>query len=113
MTENKKLADYLESYHLGEKNAISSRELEHVFQIRGSELRREVNSLRGADVPICSCDSGYYYAETEAELVHTIRQMQSRIKRIAFAERGLVRALEARMNTDQLRIPLDGGVTDE
>lgn len=72
MPINKALAEYLELYHKGEANAVTSRELECAFRMRGSELRREINALRGDGIPICSFDGGYYYAATEEELRRTI-----------------------------------------
>ena len=91
MPINEALAEYLDLYHKGEANAVTSRELECAFRMRGSELRREINALRGDGIPICSFEGGYYYAATEEELRRTIRQLRSRIKKIAFAERGLSR----------------------
>ena len=93
MAINEALAEYLALYHKGEVNAVTSRELECSFQMRGSELRREINALRGDGIPICSFEGGYYYAATAEELERTIRQLRSRIKKIAFAERGLSSAL--------------------
>lgn len=60
MPINKALAEYLDLYHKGEANAVTSRELECAFRMRGSELRREINALRGEGIPICSFDGGYY-----------------------------------------------------
>ena len=56
MPINKALAEYLDLYHKGEANAVTSRELECAFRMRGSELRREINALRGDGIPICSFD---------------------------------------------------------
>ena len=66
MAINEALAEYLALYHKGEVNAVTSRELECSFQMRGSELRREINALRGDGIPICSFEGGYYYAATAA-----------------------------------------------
>ena len=109
--EKERLAEYLEQYHMGALNAATSRELECAFRMRGSELRREINALRGDGIPICSFDGGYYYAATEEELRRTIRQLRSRIKKIAFAERGLPRTLPDYEDTGQLSLPLEGGDT--
>lgn len=107
------LADYLYHYHSGERNIISSRELEATFRIRGSELRRMINHLRVDGIPICSTDKGYFYAETEEELQRTIRQLQSRIKKIAHAERGLIKAWRERFtDSGQITFLLEGGDTD-
>lgn len=109
MVINKTFAEYLELHHKGEANAVTSRELECSFQMRGSELRREINALRGDGIPICSFEGGYYYAATAEELERTIRQLHSRIKRIAFAERGLSSAFPDYADTGQRSLPLDGG----
>ena len=77
MAINEALAEYLALYHKGEVNAVTSRELECSFQMRGSELRREINALRGDGIPICSFEGGYYYAATAEELERTIRQLDS------------------------------------
>ena len=103
------IAKYLKAYHTGEAQAVTSRELETVFHIRGPCLRKAVNRLRGDGVPVCSCDNGYYYAETEEELAHTIHQLNSRIKKIAQAKRGLERAHKSFMDIGQFSLPLDGG----
>ena len=107
MVINEALAEYLALYHKGEANAVTSRDLECSFQMRGSELRREINTLRGDGIP--SFEGGYYYAATAEELERTIRQLRSRIKKIAFAERGLSSALPDYVDTGQLSLPLDGG----
>ena len=69
MAINEALAEYLALYHKGEANAVTSRELECSFQMRGSELRREINALRGDGIPICSFEGGYYCAHFVSSLV--------------------------------------------
>ncbi len=108
MTTDSPIARHLKEYHCGEQRVVPSRELEAAFQIRGPDLRRLINSLRGDGVPICSLACGYYYAATEEELRRTIRQLRSRIKKIAFAERGLTKALEQSIDSGQISLPLEG-----
>lgn len=103
------IAEHLKAYHCGESAAVSSRELEYAFRIRGPDLRRAVNHLRGDGIPICSTDKGYFYASTEQELLRTVRQLRSRIRKIAYAERGLTKALEEFVDSGQITIPLEGG----
>ena len=107
------IAEYLKAFCMGEQSAVTSRTLEGAFHIRGPDLRRSINRLRGKGVPICSFDSGYYYAETEAELQRTVRQLRSRIKKIAHAERGLTKALEAFGDSGQITLDMEdtGGDT--
>lgn len=113
MLLDERIAEHLKDYHTGELQVVSSRELEAAFGLRGPELRQQINALRGEGCPICSTDKGYFHAGTEEELQRTIRQLQSRIKKIARAERGLRKALvEQFTNSGQITIPLEGGDSD-
>ena len=103
------IAEYLKDFHKGESRAITSRELETEFAIRGSELRGIVNRLRSEGVPICSFEYGYYYAAAEDELNRTIRQLTSRIKKISEAQRGLIKARALYSDDGQTRLSLEGG----
>jgi len=84
---------HLQTLHRGRSNAISSKKLEAIFGIKGSELRQIVNELRSEGNPICSGDTGYYYAANETELNRTIAQLSSRANSITNARDGLVAAL--------------------
>ena len=77
MTADNPIAKHLKEYHCGELRVVPSRELEAAFQIRGPDLRQLINSLRGDGIPICSSDSGYYYADTEEERDAFIRYVQA------------------------------------
>ena len=102
------LAGYMEIFHCGEQYAAVSRELEMAFGIKGAELRALINALRRDGVPICSNEKGYFYAETDAELLRTIRHMSSRIAGISGAIRGLKKA-RIRFNPGQTSLPMGGG----
>lgn len=92
---------YLRQNHTGKNRAIQSSELEARFHIQGAKLRVMVNTLRSDGHPICSDESGYFYAATRAEVRYTIRQLRSRISKIVGAMIGLVHSLE--------RLPDDSG----
>ena len=102
------IAEHLKRYHLGEQNAVTSRELERTFELHGKELRDLINTLRRSGVPIASSGAGYFYAATEQEVRATIAHMTHRIGGIAAAIRGLTMALE-QFDTDQIRLPMDEG----
>ena len=101
--------EYLKNYRVGEANAVTSRELERIFHLRGAELRKMVNRLRRKGIPLCSDAQGYYYAETEEELNHTVRQLLSRSREIAAAAVGMMKALPQYRDDGQLSLPLVGG----
>jgi len=82
----------LKDYHTGHGNAVSGPELSKSLGISNRELRQRINNLRKAANPICSGDEGYFYAQTNEELSHTIRQLMSRVRNIADAKNGLLRA---------------------
>ena len=58
MTMDNPIAKHLKEFHCGELRVVTSRELEAAFQIRGPDLRRMINGLRGDGIPICSSDAG-------------------------------------------------------
>lgn len=78
-----------------------------------STVRKVVNQLRNDGNPICSGDNGYYYAADRKELLASIGQMTSRIREIAKAKRGLVKALEHFPDANgQMRLDLDKEVRE-
>ena len=84
---------YLKEYHTGKEKAVSSAYLQNKLSISSRTIRKIVNQLRNDGVPICSDENGYYYATDQEELLYSIYQMTSRIKAIAKAKNGLVKAL--------------------
>lgn len=89
----KALLSYLEKYHYGAQKAVLSGELEAALCVSGREIRSAINVLRSAGEPVCSDENGYYYAASEQELKHSIRQLDSRIGKIERAKKGLEKAL--------------------
>ena len=102
------IGEHLKRYHLGERNAVTGRELEAAFRVKSIEIRNMVNTLRREGVPIASRGSGYYYADAAQEVQNTIVQMTNRIVGIHAAIEGLKKSLEL-FDTGQTRLPLDGG----
>lgn len=64
--------------HVGDKNAITAREI----GINGAYLRDLVHTLREKGFPVCSGSTGYWLAETDAELSHTVNHLKSRAREI-------------------------------
>ena len=91
---DKALCEHLKKYHSGQESAVSSRELEPAFHIKGTELRRAVNRLRCGGFPICSDETGYFYAARQSEVRATVAQLTGRISRIAAAKNGLLKSRE-------------------
>ena len=85
-----RLCEYLKMNYRGSGNQVSSKQLEAFFHVKGTEIRRMVNSLRCKGEPICSDYYGYYYAANQLEINATIAQLNSRIRSIADARDGLL-----------------------
>ena len=104
---------YMKEYHTGTSKAVRSAYLQGRFCISSRTVRKLVNQLRNDGNPICSGDNGYYYAADRKELLTSIGQMTSRIREIAKAKRGLVKALEHFPDANgQLRLDLDKEVRE-
>ena len=89
---DKALCEHLRKYHQGQESAVSSRELEAAFHIKGAELRRAVNHLRCDGHPICSNENGYFFAARKAEIKATINQLTGRVSKITAAKKGLLKS---------------------
>lgn len=81
---------FLREHHTGRANAASNKTLEAAFNIKGSEVRKIVNSLRCAGYPVCSDTADYYYAATHEEVNATIAQLNGRITKISNARNELL-----------------------
>ena len=77
---------YMLTQHKGKANAVKSREIEAAFHCKGAEVRRMVNDLRCKGVPICSCNEGYYYADSDQDICFTIAHLNGRIKKMQAAK---------------------------
>ena len=84
----------------GTPTLLSIKQLERLFNCNGVRIREKVNELRSEGVPICGCQSGYYYSENVSDIKDTIIRLNSRIKKITIAENGLRRFLKDKENSD-------------
>ena len=97
-TMNKKedICEYLKQFHCGKEKAVFSRELQYIFRIDGRNIRRNVAKLRKEGCPICSDENGYYYAETQTDINHTVGRLNDLVTSVSNARTGLLYA-----NTDR------------
>lgn len=88
-----KIRDYIADGHVGEKNAISSKELGKRVDCSDREIRDCINLLRQMGVPICSSSKGYWYAADDFEIRQTMTRLRSWIKSMNIALDGLEKCL--------------------
>jgi biotin operon repressor len=86
------ICEYLRQNHVGAEKAVCSRELEQLFSLDGRTLRRKINSLRQDGFPICSGQTGYYYAANQNEINGTVCRLNGLILKMSNARTGLLYA---------------------
>ena len=92
MEKKTAICGFLEKHHTGREKAVSSKELERLFYLDGSSLRRYINRLRQDGNPICSDENGYYYAANQQEINATVRRLNGMVTHISNARNGLLYA---------------------
>ena len=90
MDKKTAICRYLYRHHRGKRNAVYSRELERLFSIDGRNLRRKISALRQDGYPICSDESGYYYADNLHEITNTVQRLSGLATKISKARNGLL-----------------------
>ena len=109
MDKQTAICEYLKKYHTGKSKAVYSRELQRLFCIDGRNLRRKISNLRREGVPICSDETGYYYADNQKEINATVCRMNELVTTVSNARTGLLFAsvLSDRGVTVEVKIKLE------
>lgn len=94
------LADFVAAIPDGETNAISTRELAHVFDIHPRVVTSTVAYLRKHGIVIASSGAGYFFPASDDELRHFVAQMHSRMREIKLATISAEKMLERRERRD-------------
>ena len=68
MNNKNALCLFLKYFHAGKHNPIHSCVLERCLHVDGRCIRRWISELRREGHPICSGQTGYYYARTPEEI---------------------------------------------
>lgn len=85
-----KISDYIPT---GEANAISNKQVAVLAKCTPREVRRLVEQARQEGEPICSCDNGYFIAETADELRRMLKKHYHQINTMIATAKGLEFAL--------------------
>ncbi len=98
---------FLQRHHKGKENAIHSKEIEKLFGISNRTVREYVTKLRKEGYPICSDNTGYYYANTQEEINETIKRLNEFITRVSNARTGMLYASVIEPGTTEIRIRIE------
>ena len=104
---------YLQKYHTGRERAVHSCELQQLFSLNARNLRRHINRLRQEGFPICSDETGYYYADNQKEINRTVCRLNGLVTQVSNARTGLLYAsvFPVAVNVE-INVNVDGGFID-
>ena len=88
-TITKSNAEYLANLCLCD-TAFISKELEKLFLLDGRNIRRKISALRQDGFPICSDETGYYYADNQKEINTTVCRLNELVTKVSNARTGLL-----------------------
>ena len=113
MDKKATICAYLKEHHTGKSRAILSRDLQRLFSIDGRNLRRKISALRQDGCPICSDESGYYYADNQKEINNTVYRLNGLVTKVSNARTGLLFSsiFPASVNVE-ITVLMDGGVAN-
>ena len=113
MDKKATICAYLKEHHTGKSRAILSRDLQRLFSIDGRNLRRKISSLRQDGYPICSDESGYYYADNQKEINQTVYRLNGMLTKVSNARTGLLHAsIQPTPVTIEITVFMNGGDTN-
>ena len=72
MDRKKAICEYLRQNHIGKEKAI------------------HISALRQDGFPICSDETGYYYADNQKEINHTVCRLNELVTKVSNARTGLL-----------------------
>ena len=105
MDKKKAICEYLRKNHIGKENAIHSKELEKLFLLDGRNIRRKISALRQDGFPICSDETGYYYADNQKEINTTVCRLNELVTKVSNARTGLLFASILGENAQRREFP--------
>ena len=113
MDKKATICAYLKEHNTGKSRAILSRDLQRLFSIDGRNLRRKISALRQDGCPICSDESGYYYADNQKEINQTVYRLNGMLTKVSNARTGLLHAsIQPTPVTIEITVFMNGGDTN-
>lgn len=88
------MLEYLKDYHNTESNAVKSRELRSLFNLRDKQVRLVVNQLRQMGEPVCSSSYGYWYSTDPEDIEKTLHRLEAQVENMNISITGLKKALK-------------------
>lgn len=84
---------FLKDNHTGRDKAIIGENLEDFFGLSHRTFQRYIREIRKNGVPICSGNTGYYYAESQDEINDTVAWMNRMVTGVSNSRTGLLYAV--------------------
>lgn len=86
------LLKFLKKHHTGKENAITSKQLGLKFKLDRGIICRYVSVLRRNGIPICSCNSGYFFPDSYSEVLETVSRFNKYRTTLAVTGADMIRA---------------------
>lgn len=90
MDKQTAICKYLQRYHTGRERAVHSKELERLFLLDRRNVQRKISNLRKAGYPICSGETGYYYAQNQYEINAMVCKLNGCVTALSNARNGML-----------------------
>ena len=74
---------------IGMNDEITAKDCK-LFMLDGRNIRRKISALRQDGFPICSDETGYYYADNQKEINHTVCRLNELVTKVSNARTGLL-----------------------
>ncbi len=87
---DERLLEYLKLNHTGKEKAVRSKDLERLFSLDQRTIRKKINRIRQNGKPVCSGQTGYFYAECQEDINETVRWLNDLVTSVSNARTGLL-----------------------
>ena len=89
---NNNVVDYIKMYGSAQK-PVTNKEIGAALNLSEQAIRNHINKARCEGVPICACNSGYFYSKNKWDILDTVRSLNGRVIAVEKAVNGLLKAL--------------------
>ena len=90
MDKKKAICEYLRKIILAKKMPSTARSLKSCFCLTDEIFAARFSALRQDGFPICSDETGYYYADNQKEINTTVYRLNELVTKVSNARTGLL-----------------------
>lgn len=88
----RKILNILKQYHTGLDSPVTGKELGTTLGVTSKAVQKLIRELRFQGQPICSSNTGYYYAETRQDIADTANRFSQHIASMIHTQQSLLQS---------------------